>query len=107
MGAPDETTKNIYECDVCNFRYHPAKFGGVDLDDQSDWECPDCQAGPDHFHIVVPPSDDLVERNESDGSDGSDDEDDAIPLSADKRAIYRDKSEPTVAGLKQKHDRGR
>ncbi len=104
MASTDQGTQNVYECDVCSYRYTPAMHGGVDLDDQEDWECPDCQADRDHFHIVVPPSDDLVEGgDEGEGSDG----DSEPELSAQTRSVYRDKSDPTVASLKRKFDKGR
>src|SRR3954469_24494567 len=100
--ATSESSPNIEECDVCAFRYDPAQHAGLDLDDQKDWECPDCQADPDHFHIVVPPSDDVAE----DDPDG--DEDDEQPaLTPGVRAIYREKSEPDVASLKRRYDKGR
>jgi rubredoxin len=56
IHVPDQGTQNVYECDVCTYKYVPTMHSGVDLDDQRDWECPDCQADRDHFHIVVPPS---------------------------------------------------
>jgi rubredoxin len=96
-----EATENIYKCDVCDYVYEPAKHDDVDLDDQTDWECPVCQAERDHFQIVVPPSDDLAE----DEDDGDADED--LSVSSQVRSIYREKSEPDVASLKRRYDKGR
>ena len=93
---------NVYQCDDCGFRYDPAKFEGLDLDDQPDWECPDCQAERDHFHIVVPPDDDLSEAERDDEDDAqADADDDSASISAYTRSIYREKSDPTVVSLKR------
>lgn len=101
MSTTGKAAKNIYQCDDCGYRYQPSKHDGIDLDDQEDWECPDCQAGRDHFHIVIPPSGDLAEKDD-------DPDDEAEPeLSPHVRAVYRDKSDPTVSSLKKKYDRGR
>lgn len=102
MGA-SESTENIYKCDVCDYLYKPAEHEEVDLDDQTDWECPVCQAERDHFQIVVPPSDDLAE--DEDGDDSDDDEEPSV--SSEVRAIYREKSEPDVSSLKRRYDKGR
>ena len=100
MSAVDETAENIYECDDCGYRYEAAQHDGVDLDDQPDWECPECQSSRDHFHIVVPPDDDLVEEAEAE------DEDEQPTVSAYERSIYKKQSEPDVSSLKKKYDRG-
>jgi rubredoxin len=96
----DDKTQNVYQCDDCEYLYEAAKHDGLDLDDQDDWECPDCQAGRDHFHIVVPPDDDLVEEADKD------DEDEEPAVSPYERSIYKDQSEPDVSSLKKKYDRG-
>lgn len=55
-------TPNQYKCDSCGFVYLPSQFEGLDLDDQGpDFECPECQAGRDHFQGLVPTDSDIVE----------------------------------------------
>jgi rubredoxin len=101
--SASELAENVYECDVCGYRYDPARHDDVDLDDQPEWECPDCQAERDHFQIFVPPSDDLAEADDQDGAD----EHNEPKLSPDVRAIYRERSEPDVSSLKRRYDKGR
>lgn len=96
-----QASENVYECDVCEYRYEASQHGGVELDEQDGWECPDCQAGIDHFQIVVPPTDDLIEE-EADDSDGNE-----PTLDPHDRSIYRERADETVASLKRKYDKGR
>ena len=91
---------NTYECDACGYVYRPVEHKGLDLDEQEDWECPVCQAERDHFHLVVPPDDDLSE------SDSSEEEPSKATLKG-KRLIYANKNDPTIESLKGKYDRKR
>ncbi len=44
-----------YKCTNCNYVYVPQENNGLSLDSQDgDWECPDCQAPPDHFTKILP-----------------------------------------------------
>lgn len=66
-----EEIVNLYDCDVCGFRYDPEEFSNLDLDAQpSSFECPQCQAGKDHFHVFTPPSDDVAPILGDDAEDG-------------------------------------
>ena len=100
MSTVDGTPENIYLCDDCSYRYEPAKHEGLDLDEQDDWECPDCQASRDHFHILVPPDEDLVEEPDPD------DDEEQPAVSPYERSIYKKQTEPDVSSLKKKYDRG-
>jgi rubredoxin len=97
------TAANVYECDECGYKYASSGHNGLDIDDQEDWECPDCQATRDHFHLVVPPDDDLVEGDE----DGEDEDSSTGATLSTGRLIYREKSDPSVSSLKTRRDRGR
>ncbi|MCZ2830782.1 DUF262 domain-containing protein [Modestobacter sp. VKM Ac-2986] len=89
----EEGISNLYDCDSCGYRYAPADFGGTALDDQVHFECPVCQASVDHFHLFMPPSNDVVEA-----SDG-----DADPLKtvdpSGPRLMYIKASEPNLSSL--------
>jgi rubredoxin len=63
---------NVYECDSCGWIYRPEKHDDRELDDQGEeWVCPNCQAGRDHFQLVVPSDSDLTEDEPVDEDEGS------------------------------------
>lgn len=85
---------NLYDCDVCGYRYKPSAFDGVDLDAQPEsFECPQCQAGKDHFHLFEPPSDDVAPE-----LDGPADEAQK-PDPTGPRLMYKDETSPTLTSL--------
>lgn len=92
---------NEYRCDDCGWIYRPEDHGGLHIDDQDEgWVCDECQAGRDHFQLVVPPDDDVAT---------AEDEASASPareLTAG-RIIYVRTSEPDVSTLKKRYDKGR
>ena len=68
-------------------------FSGTDFDAQPDsFECPECQAGKDHFQIFEPPSDDIAPV-----LDTSDEQRDLDP--AGPRLMYTKQSSPILASL--------
>src|SRR5581483_5824312 len=97
----DASVTNRYYCDDCGYVYDPVEQGRKHLDEQEDWECPQCHAERDRFHVLVPPDDDLSEGD-------SDEEDEATSATLKgKRLIYPKKNDPTIESLKGKHDRKR
>lgn len=86
---------NLYDCDVCGFRYDPVKYQGINIDEQpADFECPACQAGKDHFHLFKPPSDDVVAASNDSDEDPLKAIDPAGP-----RLMYTKASSPTLGSL--------
>lgn len=90
--------ENVYVCDDCGYRYAPADHGGLDLDAQGDdFECPECQAGRQHFQLEVP-SDDLTEGALSDEASSI-----ADPTGA--KLLYTEPGTPDVASLYRRYQR--
>jgi hypothetical protein len=106
---------NDYRCDVCEFVYRPADFGGVDLSDQAeDFACPRCQATKSHFQVDTEP-DDAVEEGLGAVDDDAEDEPDTPFTDAgapsdgkvlEPRRIYTSESDPSVSTLKELRDEG-
>ena len=93
---------NWYECDVCGYKYKPSEHAGVDFDAlPSEYECPRCQSGQDHFHLFTPPSDDVAPAP----IDDQDSIEDVDPSGA--RVLYKAESSPTLMSLHLQFKRGR
>jgi rubredoxin len=93
-GSVVEMIVNLYDCDNCKYRYDPANHAGLDLDDQpGDFECPNCQAGKDHFHVYAPPTDDIAPPLEN-GEERAQGADPSGP-----RLMYTKASSPTLQSL--------
>ncbi len=93
MAVSDEIV-NRYNCDNCNYQYDPKDFVGTDLDAQpDDFECPQCQAGKDHFQLYEPPSDDIAPHL------GDADDEQQIHDPTGPRLMYTSESSPTLDSL--------
>ena len=90
---------NAYRCDTCGWVYLPGEHDGLALADHENWECPDCQAGIDHFELVVP--DEIGEPDDdSDVSPGDFD----IPLA--ERKVSAQRADNSVFELHRQEQRG-
>jgi len=94
-----QANPNTYECDVCGWLYQPEQYHGIDIDEQdADWVCPECEAEPNHFQLVVP-QDEL--------SNGAEEPEVSSAFDPARRAIYTNSSDPSILTLKSRYDRGR
>ncbi|MFJ5935764.1 DUF262 domain-containing protein [Streptomyces sp. NPDC093071] len=80
--------------------YKPQAHGGIELDDQpSEFNCPNCQAGKDHFHLFIPPTDDVTAPEEKEEGDAID------PMGS--RLLYTKFGSPDVATLHRQYQRSK
>ena len=101
MGHMAKAIQNRYRCDSCAWVYDPAAHEEVDLDAQADdWACPNCQAARDHFQLVVPVENDVVESEEPATQ--------AVGRSAGPiRRVATHESDPDLASLYRRISRGK
>ncbi|WP_344751876.1 GmrSD restriction endonuclease domain-containing protein [Gryllotalpicola koreensis] len=100
MASDSGTIRTEYRCDDCGYVFSPADYSD-DFDSlPTEWTCPQCQAGKDHFQVVVPPTNDLEEENHSGEVP------DEAPDPSGPRRLYTSASTPDFAGLQRRWKKG-